>query len=262
MRPRSSLGAVTAASGTLVVLFLATPIATLCARALGLGTLAETLADPEVRAAFALTGGCAAAATVTGLLLGVPLGYLLARRDFTGKRWLEAALDLPVVLPHPVAGIAILLAYGRVTPVGRLATAAGLPVVGTALGIVVCMLFVGLPFLVAAAREGFALVDPRLEAIARTLGVSPLGAAVRVALPLAARPILAGAVLMWGRAVSEFGAIAVVAYHPRVASVLVYDRFTTAGLAGALPVAALLVVAALGVFLVLRALARPLPALR
>jgi molybdate/tungstate transport system permease protein len=161
------------------------------------------------------------------------------------------------VIPHPVAGIAILLLYTRGGTVGRLANDLGVPVVGTPIGIVIAMLFVSLPLLVAGAREGFALVDPRLEAVARTLGASPLSAAIRVTLPLAARSILSGAILMWARAVSEFGAIAVVTYNPRVASILVYDRFTTYGLPGALPPALLLVGVTLLVFVALRGLARP-----
>lgn len=260
MRPSTSLVAPAAVAGALVVLFLATPVATLVTRALGLGTLGAALADPAVREALGLTLACASAATAAGTLLGVPLGYLLARRDFAGKRWLEGVLDLPVVIPHPVAGIALLLVWGRAAPLGRLAESAGVPVVGHALGIVVCMVFVGLPFVVSGAREGFALVDPRLEAMARTLGVGPLAAAFHVALPLAGRAILSGAVLMWARAASEFGAIAIVAYHPRVAAVLVYDRFTTYGLAGALPPAALLVVLALLLFVALRVLGRPVTA--
>jgi len=243
-----------AVAGALVVLFLAAPVVALLAEAAGWRGLGAALADPAVRGAFFLTFLCATAATAVGALAGVPLGYLLARRDFHGKRWVEGLLELPVVIPHPVAGIAILLAFGRAAPLGRLL---GGGVVGAPLGIVACMLFVSLPFLVSGAREGFALVDPRLEAIARTLGAGPAGAAFGVALPLAARPILSGAVLMWARAVSEFGSIAIVTYHPKVASILVYDRFTTSGLPGAVPPAALLVAVALAAFVALRGLARP-----
>jgi len=257
---RPSLAGPAALAGALVALFLATPVVVLLMRAAGLDTLAAALTDPAVRDAFALTLACATAATAVGALFGVPLGYLLARRDFPGKPWLEGLLDLPVVIPHPVAGIAPLLLYGRASPLGRAATALGAPVVGEPLGIVVCMLFVSLPFLVAGAREGFALVDPRLEAIARTLGAAPLAAVLRVSLPLAARAIGAGAVLMWARAVSEFGAIAVVAYNPKVASVLVYDRFATGGLSGALPVAAWLILLSLAIFVALRRVAGRTPA--
>lgn len=250
-----------ALAAALLTVFLALPVLVLLGRTADADTVWTLLADPAVHDAFLLTVRCATVATLVGAVVGVPTGYLLARRDFRGKRWLEGLLDLPVVIPHPVAGIAILLVYGRSAPLGGAAQELGLRVVGTPVGIVVCMLFVSVPFLVAGAREGFALVDPRLEAIARTLGVRPLTAAVRVALPLAARAILSGAVLMWARAVSEFGAIAIVTYNPRVASILVYDRFTTDGLTGALPPAGLLVLLALLLFVTLRGLARP-PGLR
>jgi len=262
MTLRPSLVGPMVLAGAIVVFLLAAPVVVLVARAAGFSTLAAALADPAVRSAFGLTLACATVATGLGALVAVPLGYLLARHEFVGKRWLEGLLDLPVVIPHPVAGIAILLVFSRAAPLGHAATAMGLPVVGTPLGIVICMLFVSLPLLVAGAREGFALVDPRLEAMARTLGVGPLEAAVRITLPLAARAILSGAVLMWARAASEFGAVAIVTYNPKVAPVLVYERFTTYGLPGALPPAALLVLVALVMFVALRGLARPVPGAR
>jgi molybdate/tungstate transport system permease protein len=262
MPGRSWFGGASALAALLVALLVALPILALLGHAVGYGTLGAALADGAVRHALLTSFACAALATAVGVALGVPLAYLLARRDFRGKRWLEALLELPVVMPHPVVGIAVVLAYGRASLVGQGAGVAGISIVGAPLGIVFCMLFVGLPFLVSSAREGFALVDPRLEAVARTLGASPFFAGTRVALPLAARAIASGAVLMWARGVSEFGSIAIVTYHPRVASVLVYERFTTSGLPGALPVAGILVLVSLGVLGGLRALAGRAPALR
>jgi molybdate/tungstate transport system permease protein len=251
-RPRPA-----ALAAALLTAFLALPVLVLLGRTADPDTVWSLVGDHAVRDAFLLTVRCATMATAIGAVVGIPTGYLLARREFRGKGWLEGLLDLPVVIPHPVAGIAILLVYGRASLLGGAAQELGWRVVGTPLGIVVCMLFVSVPFLVAGAREGFALVDPRLEAVARTLGVRPVSAAVRIALPLAGRAILSGMVLMWARAVSEFGAIAIVTYNPQVASVLVYDRFTTAGLTAALPIAGLLVLLALLLFVALRGLARP-----
>src|SRR5439155_5713398 len=151
-----------------------------------------------------------------------------------------AVLDLPLVLPHPVAGIALLLVLGRGTPAGAALYAAGLRVVGSPAGIVAAMLFVAAPLYVSAAREAFNRVDPRYERVARTLGDEPWRAFRRVTLPMARRGLAAAAVVMWARAVSEFGAVVILAYHPRVASVLSYDRFTSYGLSEALPVAAAL----------------------
>jgi molybdate/tungstate transport system permease protein len=150
-----------------------------------------------------------------------------------------------VLIPHPVAGIALLLALGRHTAVGSALFAAGLRITGTPTGIVSAMLFVSCPLYLSAARETFDRVDARFETVARTLGDPPWRVFRRVTLPLASRGLVAAAVIMWARAVSEFGAVVILTYNPQVASVLSYDRFTTYGLPGALPVAAVLVLLAL-----------------
>ena len=163
-------------------------------------------------------------------------------------------MDLPLVIPHPVAGIALLLVLGRGSPVGGALYAAGLRVAGSPTGIVCAMLFVSAPLYVSAAREAFARVDARYESVARTLGDDAWRAFRRVTLPLSARGLTAAAVVMWARAVSEFGAIVILTYNPKVASVLSYDRFTSFGLSEALPVAAVLVLLALVPLAALRAL--------
>jgi molybdate/tungstate transport system permease protein len=163
-------------------------------------------------------------------------------------------MDLPLVIPHPVAGIALLLVLGRASPVGSVLYAAGLRVAGSSTGIVCAMLFVSAPLYVSAAREAFARVDARYESVARTLGDDAWRAFRRVTLPLSARGLTAAGVVMWARAVSEFGAIVILTYNPKVASVLSYDRFTSFGLSEALPVAAVLVLLALVPLAALRAL--------
>jgi len=116
------------------------------------------------------------------------------------------------------------------------------------------MLFVSAPLFVSGAREAFARVDVRYESVARTLGDSTWRVFRRVTLPLARRGLLASAVIMWARAVSEFGAIVILTYNPKTVSVLSYDRFTTFGLSEAIPVAAVLVLIALIPLAALRAL--------
>jgi molybdate/tungstate transport system permease protein len=115
-------------------------------------------------------------------------------------------------------------------------------------------LFVSAPLYVSGAREAFARVDARYEGVARTLGDTPWRAFRRVTLPLAQRGLLASSVVTWARAVSEFGAIVILTYNPKVASVLSYDRFATGGLNEALPVAAALVLLALVPLVLLRTL--------
>jgi molybdate/tungstate transport system permease protein len=128
----------------------------------------------------------------------------------------------------------------------------GLEFVSHVPGIVVAMLFVSAPLLASAAREAFGAVDPRLERVARTLGDSPWQSFHRVTLPLAGRGILAGAILSWARSVSEFGSIVILTYNPKVASVLIFDRFTAYGLPAAVPAAVLLLLVALVVFALVR----------
>ncbi|HEX7978285.1 MAG TPA: ABC transporter permease [Gemmatimonadaceae bacterium] len=241
------------AGSLLLLLLLALPIVALVLRS-GLAGLQQLGSDSELRASLWLTAQTATLATLLTVVLGTPLAYLLARERLPGASVVGALLDLPLLLPHPVAGMALLLAFGRASPAGAALGAFGLAVVGSRTGIVLAMLFVAAPLYVSAAREAIARVDERYESVARTLGDSPARAAWRVTRPLAGRGLLAAAVVMWARAVSEFGAIVILVYNPKVASVLSYDRFTSEGLDAALPVAAVLVILALVPLLALRTL--------
>ena len=245
-----------AAAGALLLLFVLLPLFSTL-----IGTpvtaLWETLADTQVQSALALTFYAAAWATALVMLTGVPLAYLLARYDFTGKRWVEGVVNLPVVVPHTAAGIALLMVFGRQAPVGRALGAVGLHFTDDVPGIVVGMLFVSLPYLVNTAREAFAMVDPELEGVAQTMGASRWQAFLYVTLPLAWRGIVAGAVMMWGRGISEFGAVVILAYSPKIIPVLVYERFAGFGLNAARPVAVILILASLAVFVLLQVLLVP-----
>ncbi len=247
---------VTAAAASALLLFLVAPLAGMVG-GWGLEGLRALAGDAELRASLWLTLGSATIATLLGAAGGVPLAYLLSRKRFRGRGVVAALIDLPLVVPHPVAGIALLLVLGRDTPIGRTMLAAGLQITGSTTGIVCAMMFVSAPLLVSAAREAFDRVDPRFEAVARTLGDTPWRAVRRVTLPLAGRGLVAAAVVMWARAISEFGAIVVLTYNPKVASVLSYERFTTFGLKSALPVAAVLVLLALVPIAVLRTVYSP-----
>lgn len=242
-----------ALAASCLLLFLAAPVLALVARG-GARGLASLGSDTELRDALVLTAVTATAATVLGVVGGTPIAYLIARRVFPGRALLAGALELPLVIPHPVAGIALLLALGRQSPLGGALLAAGFRIAGSRAGIVCAMLFVSAPLFLSAAREAFARVDPRYEAVARTLGDPAWRAFRRITLPLASRGLVAAGVVMWARAVSEFGAIVILTYNPKVASVLSYDRFTSYGLPEALPVAAVLVVLAVVPLSALRAL--------
>lgn len=243
-----------AAAGVLLLLFVFLPIvATLLDTSLSL--LWDTLLDAEVRSALWVTFSAGLWATLLAFICGVPLAYLLARYHFWGKAWVEGLINLPVVIPHTAAGIALLIVFGRRSFLGGALAGLGLSFVDQMPGIVAGMLFVSLPFLVNGSREAFALVDPELERVALSDGASRWQAFSRVSLPLAWRGILAGALVMWGRGISEFGAIVILAYHPKTIPVLVYERFYGFGLDAAQPVAVILIVAALLVFVFAQLLA-------
>ncbi|MBN1888026.1 MAG: ABC transporter permease [Thermoflexales bacterium] len=242
-----------AAAGSLLLIFVLLPLLSTL-----LGTtpaaLWDTLRDADVIASLGLSFYTAAWATLLAMLSGVPLAYILARYDFPGKYWVEGIVNLPIIIPHTAAGIALLMVFGRQALLGQALGAAGLRFTDEVGGIVVGMLFVSLPFLVNTAREAFVLVDPELEQMAQTMGASRWQAFRYVALPLAWRGIAAGAVMTWGRSVSEFGAVVILAYHPKIIPVLVYERFAGYGLAAATPVAVILILAALAIFVLLQAL--------
>ena len=245
--------------GACLVLFVIGPLLRLLLES-SPRTLAEAIRDPELRASIALTVLTATAATLLGALLGIPLAYLLARRSFPGRRIVQGIIELPVVIPHPVAGIALLQFLGRRSTVGGILSHIGLEFVSHVPGIVAAMLFVSVPILVSGAREAFRGVDPQLERVARTLGDTAWGAFRRVTLPLARRGILAGSILAWARSVSEFGSIVILTYNPKVASIFIFDRFTAFGLPAAVPAAVILLVVALAVFLLVRVLQPEEPA--
>ena len=174
---------------------------------------------------------------------------------FPGKGVIEALIDLPLAVPHTVAGIALLMVFGRQGVLGApLEALVGLKFWGTLAGIVVAMLFVSAPYTVNAARIGFDAVDPRLEKIARTLGLNPWRTFWRITLPLARRGIMTGVTLTYARSISEFGAVVILVYYPMTAPVKIYELFLRFGLDQAASAAVLLLFVSLALFLLLRAL--------
>ncbi len=238
------------ASG-LLILFIVLPLISTLLSSTPAAFL-NSFSDPEVLKSISLTFGAAAIATALALVTGVPLAYLLARRKFRGKRLLEAIINLPVVIPHTAAGIALLLVFGRRGLLGQWLSPLGITFTDNLAGIVVAMLFVSLPFLVNLSREAFALVDEEMERVALIDGASQWQAFFHVTLPLAWRGVLGGAVMMWARGISEFGAVVILAYHPKIVPVLVYERFEGFGLDAAQPIALILILVALVVFISLR----------
>ena len=218
-----------------------------------LPALLETARNEAVIKSIVLSLYAGLLATVLSFLLGVPTAYVLARKDFFGKRIIESVLDIPVVVPHTVAGIALLTVFGSRGLLGE-PLGAYMQFRDALPGIVVAMLFVSAPYLTNSAREGFQSIDPRLENAARSLGAPLWKAFLLVTFPLAARHLLIGSIMCWARAISEFGAVVMIAYYPMIGPTLIYEKFLSNGLSASRPVAVLLILVTLTIFIAVRML--------
>ncbi|MEJ2666189.1 MAG: ABC transporter permease [Deinococcales bacterium] len=209
MRTRLSPGLLIGA-GLALMLLLVLPTLALLARSARPAFLAAVL-DPTVTAALRLSLGTTAVSLLATVVLGTPVAYLLARFTFRGKVLLEALLDLPLVLPPVVAGLALLLLVGRRGLLGAPLAAMGVHVAFTSVAVVLAQLFVASPLYVRSMKAAFRATPPSLEAAAVTLHASRMRAFRRVTLPLTLPAFIEGCVLTWTRALGEFGATIVVA---------------------------------------------------
>lgn len=216
-----------------------------------LEVLLQTLKEKDVIGSIWLTMKVSLWATFFVLLTGLPLAYLIARYNFFGKSFVEALIDIPIMIPHTAAGIALLLVFGR-GAVSEFFSSLGIVFESTELGIMIAMMFLSSTFLINGAKEGFKKVDVKLEKVARTLGANPFQVFLRISVPNAKKDIINGALMMWGRGLGEFGAVVILVYHPMTAPVLIYDRFTSYGLSYSAPVAALMIILSIFVFLSVR----------
>jgi len=219
--------------------------------------LKETIQDPDVVRSIWLSIYTAGMAGLISFIIGTPFAYLLARKKFPGKKLVESIIDLPIMIPHPVVGIAILGLAGKNHWLGQMMQQVGIHIMGTVTGIVTVLTFVGLPFYVNTVKTGFETIPVRLENVSRSLGASLTKTFFRVTFPLAWRAMLVGIIMCCARAISEFGAIVIVAYHPMIAPVMIYERFTAYGLKYSQPVAVWLIVVCLILFLLLRIFSLP-----
>jgi molybdate transport system permease protein len=197
--------ALVAIPAALLALFVATPIAALALH-LSPAIVTAAFASPAVRSALILSLLTTFGSLAIILVLGTPLGFALARGRFAGKALLEALVDLPIVLPPAVAGLALLLAFGRSGLFGALLDRTGITIAFTSTAVVFAQVFVAAPFYVRAARTSFAGADRTLEEASATLGYGELGTFARITLPLSLPALLGGATLSWARALGEFGA--------------------------------------------------------
>jgi molybdate/tungstate transport system permease protein len=241
--------------GSLVLLFIVAPLLGMFLKT-SPQSLFETAKDKEVTSSIWLTIWTSMAATSLFAVAAIPLAYLLARKKFPLKKLVTGIIDLPIVIPHSAAGIAILGFVSRDTVMGKMGSAIGLNFIGNPAGIAIAMAFVSIPYLINAARDGFAGVPERTEKAALTLGATPARVFFTISLPLAWRNVVSGLILMFARGMSEFGAVIVVAYHPMITPVLIYERFGAFGLKYARPVSVLFILISLALFIMLRWLAK------
>ncbi len=206
VRPRLDLMHALLLPGALFALFVAAPLGALLWRAAAGGDLLASVQKPLVRDALRLSLATSLLTLVVVVALGTPLAYVLARARFPGKRLLDTLIDLPIVLPPVVAGVALLMAFGRRGVFGGLLRGLGIELAFTTTAVIIAQVFVSAPFYIRAAKVGFQSVDVTLEQMAYTLGVSRVRTFFRVTLPLARPAVLGGVVLCWARALSEFGA--------------------------------------------------------
>ena len=237
--------------GGLALMFIIGPLLGMFIKTNG-DFFSDTLADTEVQQSIGRTLAISFLGTFVFAVFSIPLAYVLARKQFAGKRFVTALIDLPVVIPHSAAGIAILLFISRDTFLGSIAEHIGFNMVGHPTGIALAMAYVSIPYLINAARDGFLSVPERYEKAALSLGASQARVFFTISVPLAWRSILSGFILMFGRGMSEFGAVVMVAYHPMITPVLIYERFSQFGLKYAQPVSVIFVIVCLVLFLGLR----------
>ncbi|HEY7452613.1 MAG TPA: ABC transporter permease [Candidatus Limnocylindria bacterium] len=243
---------------TLAVLFLAIPVIGLVVRAVVGGALIEAFTTPAVREALVLSLVTTTISLGIVIVFGTPLALVLARRRFRGSTLLETVVDLPIVLPPSVAGLALLLVFGRSGILGNALEVAGIQIPFTTIAVVLAQVFVAAPFFVRAARAGIGGVDADLEDAARDLGAEEASVIRRVTLPLAAPALAAGLVMCWSRALGEFGATIMFAGNlpgvTRTLPLVVYSEFQGGDLEGSIAAAAILILAAFGVLLAMRAI--------
>jgi molybdate transport system permease protein len=182
------------------------PIVALLVRAGQQDGFVEGLTGSLVMQALRLSVTTSVVSMVVVVVVGTPFALLLARRSTPILRVIDAFVELPIVLPPVVAGVAMLMAFGRNGLLGPALSAVGISLPFTTGAVVLAQIFVAAPFYVRAARIGFAGVDVAYEDVSQTLGVSPWATFWRLTVPMAWPSMLTGLTLAWARALSEFGA--------------------------------------------------------
>ncbi|MCD6562923.1 MAG: ABC transporter permease [Thermoproteales archaeon] len=244
-----------AAGGALIILFLFIPLILVFVFTSPEYIIRYGLDNEAINALF-ITILSATTSTIILIFLGVPLAYIFSRKDFIGKKFFKALIDIPLVIPHSVVGIMILLAYNSRSTIGSIFNTLGFRIEDSFWGIVLGMMFVSAPLIIDTVENSFNSVSRSLENVARSLGASPFKTFINVTFPLTINGVVTGALLSWARAISEVGALLIIAYYPKTVNILIIERFYNIGLNAALGTMIPLLVISILVFLMIRSLAR------
>lgn len=235
-------------------LFLGIPLAALLLREPP-ALLWDLIKQPEVLQALELSLVTTTASTLLAILFGLPVAYVLARMHFPGRGLLETLVTMPAVLPPVVAGVALLITFGRFGLIGRYLSPLGITIPFTTVAVVMAQVFVSSPFFVNSARAGLEQLDSRYESAAYTLRASPFYTFRRVVLPLIRPALLTGAGLAWARALGELGAtITFAGSFPGVTETMPIAVYTAAesDLESAVALSVVLLAVSFGVLLALQ----------
>jgi molybdate transport system permease protein len=240
------------------VLFLAIPLFALSWRALAHLDDLQEAGRATVVDALVLSATTSLTSLLVIIGLGTPLAFVIARRSFRGKSILETLIDMPMVMPPAVAGLALLMAFGRRGVLGSWLDDAGIRIGFTTTAVIFAQIFVSSPFYVRSGRAAFSRVDRNMEDAAADLGASPWRVLRSITLPMAAPGLMAGAVLAWARAVGEFGATIMFAGNlPRQTQTLplaIYGRYEAGDLETSLAMALILLLSSFLVLVSVRGL--------
>ncbi|MHA1491290.1 MAG: ABC transporter permease subunit [Promethearchaeota archaeon] len=218
---------------------------------LNIETFLAVLVDGIVLKSIFLTFYASFLATLIAVIFGIPLSYMIARYDFKGKIFIESIINVPLMIPHSVAGLLIYSLFMRRGVIGAPLKQIGIIFEDNIWGIVVALLFVSMPIFINNAKDGFKSINPHFERVAYSLGANQRQTFIKVVFPLTKRHIFTGAIMCWARGISEFGAVLLIAYYPMIAPILVYYRFNTQGLEGSGAIAVLLIILSLIIFIIL-----------
>lgn len=222
------------------------------------GAFWTTVTDPRVVASYRLTFGASLLAATVNLVAGLAVAWVLVRYDFPGKRLFDALIDLPFALPTAVAGIALTALYAPNGWLGEPLAALGIKVAFTPLGVLIALIFIGLPFVVRTVQPVLEDLDKELEEAAASLGASRLQAFYKVVLPLLLPAILTGFVLALSRAIGEYGSVIFIAgnmpFVSEITPLLIITKLEQYDYAGATAIASVMLVLSFALILLVNLL--------